>query len=108
MQPRSARRPADNEVRVIHADEVFRVLLVNISTTGARLNHIGNLPQDALVTLRHLYMRIPAYVAWSNDEETAVRFATPLTTREVDALCKLNGKTGVWASLDHQDVLAPK
>ena len=101
MQSRSARLPSDNELRVMHADEVFRVSLVNISTTGARLDHLGDLAQDAPVTLRHLQMRVPAHVAWSNDKETGVRFETPLSTADLDTLRKADGGEGVWASLGH-------
>ena len=102
MQSRSTRLPSDTELRVMHADEVFRVLLVNISTTGARLDHLGRLPQDAHVTLSHLQMRVPAYVAWSDDKQTGVRFAAPLSPTDLDILGKAVGGEGVWASLGHQ------
>ena len=101
MQPRSARLPSNNELKVMHRDEVFRVRLVNISTTGARLDHLGDLAQDTAVTLRHGQMRVPAYVAWSNDKETGVRFATPLSTEDMDTLRTADGGEGVWASLGH-------
>jgi len=103
MQARSTRLPSDNELRVVHADEVFRVVLVNISTTGARFDHLGQLQQGAPVTLRHLEMRVPASVAWSNDKETAVQFTNPLSNEDLAALSQAIGGGGVWASMGHQE-----
>ena len=101
MRDRSTRLPSDAELKVAHDDEIFRVVVGNISTTGARLDHLGDLPQDAPVTLCHDEARIHARVAWSKEDQTGVQFVTPLSATELDALRGASGAAGVWASLGH-------
>lgn len=101
MRDRSARLPSDAELRVLHDDEMFRVVLGNISATGARLDHLGDLPQDAPVTLFHGEVRIHARVVWSKDHQTGVQFVTPLSITDLEALRGASGAAGVWAILGH-------
>ena len=86
MRYRDTRLPSGTELRIEHDDQVSRVELVNISSTGARLKQLGNLPEGALVTLCHLHLRFPARVMWSTEAQTGVRFARPLSTSDVNAL----------------------
>ena len=102
MRYRDQRFPSDNELTMIHGDEVHRVQLVNISGTGARLGDVGPLPRDALVTLCHLHVRILARVAWSNDRRTGVHFTVPLSTADMNALRgAVRGHRGWGSSSDH-------
>ena len=102
MRFREQRFPSVTELRVMYGDEVRRVQLVNISATGARLEQVWHLPEDALVTLCHLHVRIPARVVWSNERQTGIRFVMPLTTTDMNALRGAIGRSpGSWESGSH-------
>lgn len=94
MPYRDQRLPTDLGIRVAHCDELYSARLVNVSTTGARLDLPGRcLPQDALVTLHRLDCRIPARVVWSNGRQTAVHFVTPLSQSSMNFLRGVGGQT---------------
>lgn len=86
MRYRNQRLPSATDLRVEYGDELCRAQLVNISTSGARLTQLGNLPPDLLVWLCYLNARYPARVVWSSDWQTGVRFVVPLSNAEVSAL----------------------
>ena len=101
MRYRDTRLPSGTELRIEHDDQVSRVELVNISSTGARLKQLGNLPEGALVTLCHLHLRFPARVMWSDEAQTGVRFARALSTSDMTALRVATGRGGAWGSSAH-------
>lgn len=99
MRYRNQRLPSDNDVRLEHDGSVERVQLVDISSSGAKALHLEALPRDALVTVCHLNLRIPARVVWSDDEQTAMRFVRPLSTTDRDVLRGARGgRMAGWGS----------
>jgi hypothetical protein len=72
---------------------------VNISNSGARLAFLDRLSPGTLLTLSYLHMRFSARVVWSNEELTGVRFLTPLSAADLDALRRAGGRgRGAWGS----------
>ncbi len=86
MRYRDMRIPCDTEVTALLGEEGRRVRFVNISGTGARIEGLGRAPRDALVTLVHLNNRISARVAWSNENQTGLRFLVPLSPANINML----------------------
>ena len=86
MRYRDTRLPSGKELRIERADQVSRVEIVNVSTTGAQLKLAAPLPQEALVVLCPMHLRYPARVVWSDGVKTGVRFVQPLTASDVTAL----------------------
>jgi hypothetical protein len=86
MRYRDQRFPSDKDVWLEHEDGTERVQVADISSSGARLLHLEQLPDGSLVTLRHLHLRVSARVMRSNDEQTTVRFVVPLSTTDRDVL----------------------
>lgn len=104
MRYRVQRYPTDKDVWLEHGDRTERVQLADISASGARLRHLDQLSDGALVTIRHLHLRVPARVVWSDDEKTAVRFVVPLSTTDRDALrgAKGGSMAGWGTSVQYQ------
>ncbi len=99
MRYRDHRFPADKELKVLLQDEVRQASFIDISSTGARLSKLAQLPKDAVVTLCQMQMRIQAKVVWSNERHTGVHFLRPLTPFEVSAL---RGAAGHGFGTGHQ------
>ncbi len=104
MRYRIPRLPADIALSVEYSGRVCAVRLVNISTTGARLEGFDPpLPRDAKVTLQYLHMRVSAQVIWSYNGQTGVHFVTPLSQSTVDALRGAGGSmSSTWGSFGHR------
>ena len=86
MQHRDERLPADVAIRVFHGDRSYRATVANVSTGGARLSGVGGLPAEAQVTLLYLHLCVRARVAWSEEDDTGVRFLAPLDPAELQVL----------------------
>jgi hypothetical protein len=99
MRHREMRYPCDNDVVVALGDEPRRARLVNLSITGAKLEELGRVPRDALVSLSYMNARITARVVWSNDRHTGLRFMRPLSNAELHGLRGVGGRgAGAWGS----------
>lgn len=99
MRDRDQRFSSDTELKVRCGDEVFRVQLANVSSTGALVGPLRPLAQRALVTLSHLQLRIQARVVWSNGRQTGIQFVTPLSISDRKVLQDAVGPgPGVWGS----------
>ena len=97
MRRRAERYPADTGVRLAYDYGVHAAELVNISATGVRIHHPELLPAGTLVTMCHLHLRVPARVVRSNGEETALRFLTPLSASDLNAIRGIEGRNlGNW------------
>ena len=86
MRYRDPRFPADIGVSIFCGSEGHFATLINISTTGARIELPARLPQDTLVTFQRFTERMTARVVWSNDHQTGVRFEMLLSQAQVNAL----------------------
>ena len=86
MRHRAERYSADTGVRLAYDYDVDDADLVNISATGARIQHSELLPAGTLVTICYLQVRVPARVVRSNGEETALRFMTPLSASDLNTI----------------------
>ena len=103
MRYRDHRWPADTAVRVTYDDEIHNVDLVNISSNGARIEHLEPLPEGSLVTICYLNIRLPARVVRSSDAETGVRFVTSLSAADLSVLRGAKGRhSGSWGASSHQ------
>jgi hypothetical protein len=100
MRHREYRYPADIGVRLAFDYDVRDAELVNISASGARIRHSELLPTGTLVTICHLHLRVPARVVRSNGEETAVRFAMPLSASDLSAI--RGSKSHTWGAVTYQ------
>ena len=100
MRYRETRLPCGTEVAIAFGEEVRRARVINISSSGARVEGLGRLPRDTLVMLAHLGSRIAARVAWSNDRQAGLRFPVPLSAAEVAALRGVGGSPGGWVLSD--------
>lgn len=97
MRYREIRLPCDTEVAVILGEELRRARFVNINASGARMEGLGRVPRDALVTLAHLTLRVAARVVWTNDRQAGLRFVQPLPPSEISALRGVGDpRTGAW------------
>jgi hypothetical protein len=100
MRHREMRYPCDKDVTVALGDEPRRARLVNLSITGAKLEDLGRVPRDSLVSLSHMNARIAARVVWSNDRQTGLRFVRPLSHDELQGLRGVGGRgAGAWGSI---------
>ncbi len=90
MRYRNPRIPLDREVRVVHADGIHRGELANISATGARLRNLPPLPPNSTVKLCHLHLQISAKVVWSENGQTGICFAAPLSSADVQSVAGNN------------------
>lgn len=97
MRYREMRIPCDTEIVVTLGDEVRRARFVNISPSGARLTGLGQVPEGAVVTLRHLGRSWIARVAWCRDGQVGLRFPVSLSDGEIGFLRGTSARTGVWA-----------
>lgn len=100
MRYREMRIPCDTEVAALLGEEIRRVRFVNISPSGARIEGLGRVPRGALVTVAHLWLRLPARVAWCTERQAGLRFVLPLSGAEVNTLRGVGeprGRTG-WAA----------
>lgn len=86
MRYREMRLPCDVEVVVMVADQPRRVRVVNVSSTGARVEGLGRVPREAPVTVMHLYSRFPARVVWTNARQAGLRFTIPLSAADLASL----------------------
>ena len=97
MRYRDHRYAADTSVRIAYEDEVENLELLDISSTGARIQHLEPLPLGALVTVCYLHLRVPARVVRSSDTETGVRFVTSLSADDLKAIRgSKGGHFGNW------------
>ena len=103
MRHRAERYPADTGVRLAYDYDVHDAELVNISATGVRIRHSELLPAGTLVMICHLHLRVPARVVRSNGEETALRFVTPLSVSDLNAIREPKGRDlGHWGATSYQ------
>jgi hypothetical protein len=100
MRYREMRVPCDTEVTVLVGEEARRARFVNISPSGARIEGLGCVPRDSLVTLAHAGTRIAARVVWSNDLHAGLRFPLPISASDIGALRGVAGRTGAWIPPD--------
>jgi hypothetical protein len=100
MRYRELRVPCDTEIIVLLGEEARRARFVNISASGARVEGLGRLPRDALVTIAHLSTRISARVVWSNDRQAGLRFPVALSASDIAALRGVGGRPGAWVPPD--------
>lgn len=90
----------------MHNDEMHGAQVVNISASGARLTGLGPLASEALVIICYLHHRVRGRVVWSNEKQTAVRFASPLPMADVQALRGAAGRSlGSWGAGERQPTL---
>ncbi len=86
MRYRDQRFPSDKDVWLDHDGSSERAQLMDVSSSGARLLLLEQVPAGTLVTLRHLHLRVQARIIRSDDQHTAVRFVVPLSTTDRDVL----------------------
>lgn len=99
MRYREMRLPCDTEVTATLGGEMRRVRFANISSTGARIEGLGRVPREVLVTLSHLGTRVTARVVWSNDRQTGLRFTSALSNVDLNALRGVGGGRGAgWGT----------
>ncbi len=97
MRYREMRLPCDTEVTALLGEAARRVRFANLSRTGARLLGLGRVPRGALVTLVHLNTRISARVIWTDDRQAGLRFVTPLSDSDLNALRGVTRpRPGAW------------
>jgi hypothetical protein len=98
MRFRDLRFPCDLELVAACAGDLRRVLLRNVSVTGARIEGLGHVPRGAPLILFLLEGRHAAVVVWVNERQAGLRFAPELTRAQVSALRGVHGadRPGAW------------
>ncbi len=94
MRYREPRYPCDTDVLVLHDGDRRRARLVNLGSTGARIEGLGTVPRRAAVTLSHIGALYPATVVWSNPRRTGLRFWQRLSAAQVAALRQVGSHDG--------------
>lgn len=99
MRDREERYISDAEIRAFIDDEVFRVQLGNVSSTGAMLGPVRPMRKGDLLTLAHLHLRVLARVVWHNGRQAGLQFERPLSPEDLGLLrLVVTHKRGVWGT----------
>lgn len=102
MFDRDQRYLSDAEVRVFIEDEVFRVQLGNVSSTGAMLGPLGPLEKYSPLMLAHVHLRVPAQVIWHNGRQVGIQFETTLSSEHLNILRLVASARGeVWGRANY-------